>query len=271
MTNGDRARMAQEKPKWRFLGITTNEGTSNMAVDEAIMTARVQELIPNTVRLYMWKPAAVSLGYFLKTNDVVDIEECNNLGIDIVRRISGGGAVYHSESEVTYSVVVKEDDPILPTDLIEVYKKLSQAITIVPAKLGLQANFEPGHPGLCPNMVVAGRKISGNAQARKRGVILQHGTLLLDCNLEVMAKVLKIPYRLINNKVTTLKRELDSQGLPSNRITEKETGSLLNMLREGFEGSLGIRLVDGKLTPFEEKEAETLTDKYSSRKWTFMR
>jgi lipoate-protein ligase A len=266
-----RSNMPGERSEWRFLGITSSDGAGNMAIDEAIMLARAQDLVPNTVRLYMWKPAAVSLGYFLKANDAADVEECRNLGIDVVRRTSGGGAVYHSENEITYSVIVNQDDLILPKDLIEVYKKFSAAIIDVPRKLGLQASFEPGHPGVCPNMVVAGRKISGNAQARKKGVILQHGTLLLDCNLEVMAKVLKIPYELITAKVTTLKKELDSEGLPSDRITEKDFEGFQRVLREGFEESLGIKLVDGELTPFENREAERLKVKYSSREWTYMR
>jgi lipoate-protein ligase A len=256
---------------WRFLGLTTGDGPSNMAIDEAVMLARAQELVPNTIRLYKWKPAAVSLGYFLKINEVVDVEECKSRGIDIVRRISGGGAVYHSQNEITYSVVVKQDDPVLPKDVIEVYKKLSRAIIDASLKLGLRANFEPGHPGVCPNMVVAGRKISGNAQARKRGVILQHGTMLLDCDLGVMSRVLKIPYDLIDAKVTTLKRELDIQGLPTAEIDGNETESLIKMLREGFEGSLGIKLAHGNLIQFEENKAKILRAKYSSNEWTFMR
>lgn len=256
---------------WRFLGLATHDGSTNMAIDEAVMLARAQELVPNTIRIYRWNPASVSLGYFLKINEVVDIEECKSRGIDIVRRISGGGAVYHSQNEITYSVVIKQNDPILPKDLVEVYKKLSQAIIDVSLKLGLQANFEPGHPGVCPNMVVGGRKISGNAQARKRGVILQHGTMLLDCDLEVMSRVLKIPYDLIDAKVTTLKRELDIHRLPSTEITGKETQGLVNMLRKGFEGSLGIKLANGNLIQFEENNAKILTAKYSSKEWTYMR
>jgi len=263
--------MLGEVVMWRFLGLTTNDGPSNMAIDEAIMSARAQELVPNTIRLYKWKPAAVSLGYFLKINEVADVEECTSRGIDIVRRMSGGGAVYHSQNEITYSVVVRQDDPVIPKDLVEVYKKLSRAIIDVSMKLGLQASFEPGHPGVCPNMVVAGRKISGNAQARKRGVILQHGTMLLDCDLEVMSRVLKIPYDLIDAKVTTLKRELDIQGLPTTDIAGKENGGLINMLREGFERSLGIKLAHGNLIGFEENNAKILRAKYSSKEWTFMR
>ncbi len=263
--------MPRENAEWRFLGITNSDAASNMATDEAITLARSQGLVPNTVRLYMWRPPAVSLGYFLKVKDAVNVETCKKLGIDIVRRISGGGAVFHSENEVTYSVIVKQSDPVLPEDVIEVYKKLSAAIASVPEKLGLNASFEPGHAGVCPNLLVAGRKISGNAQARKRGVILQHGTLLLDCDLQVMADVLKIPHKLIDAKVTTLKRELPNGGLANNRTSLGNTDNVQDILRKGFEDSLGIRLVDGELTKSEISEAERLKQKYSSKEWTYMR
>lgn len=263
--------MLEEKAKWRFLGITTSDAATNMATDEAITLARSRDLVPNTVRLYMWKPPAVSLGYFLKAKDAVNLETCKKLDIDIVRRISGGGAVFHSENEVTYSVVVKQNDPVLPEDAIEVYKKLSAAIFSVPEKLGLEVYFEPGHPGVCPNLVVAGRKISGNAQARKRGVILQHGTLLLDCDLEIMGEVLKIPYELIDAKVTTLKRELPNGGPANNRTSLSDTNNVQGILRKGFEDSLGIRLADGELTKLEISQALRLKQKYSSKEWTYMR
>jgi lipoate-protein ligase A len=263
--------MPREKTKWRFLGITTSDAAGNMAVDEAITIARSRNLVSNTVRLYMWRPPAVSLGYFLKVNDVVDVESCRKHGIDIVRRISGGGAVYHSEKEVTYGVIVKQNDQVLPEDVIEVYKKLSAAIMSLPEKLGLEVYFEPGHPGVCPNVVVGGRKISGNAQARKRGVILQHGTLLLDCDLKVMAEVLKMPYDLIDTKVTTLKRELDNRGLTTDKPTAIDKDNVQGILRKGFEESLGIELVDGGLTTFEVGEAKMLKPKYASQEWTYIR
>jgi len=263
MTSGDRA-------EWRFLGIATNDAATNMAVDEAILLARSKNLAPNTIRLYQWKPPAVSIGYFLKVIEVADVDVCRKLGIDIVRRISGGGAVYHSVSEVTYSVIVKQDDPVVPKDLIEVYKRLSSAIMIVPVKLGLETYFEPGHEGLCPYTVVAGRKIGGNAQARKMGVILQHGTLLLDCDLKVMAKVLRFPPGVIDTKVTTLKRELYEKYAGKVEVV-KDTDSIQGLLREGFKESLGIKLEDGSLTEFEINEMQKLKTKYASNEWTYMR
>jgi lipoate-protein ligase A len=119
-------------------------------------------------------------------------------------------------------------------------------------------------------MVVAGKKISGNAQARKKGVILQHGTLLLDCDLRVMAKVLRIPFNLIDSKVTTLKKELDGK-----TVQEAETMADVKMiedtLRIGFEKSLGVRLANGELSEFELRQSEKLRKKYSSEDWTKMR
>jgi lipoate-protein ligase A len=256
--------------EWRFLGIKTNDGATNMAIDEAILLARSQNLVPNTIRLYRWKPPAVSIGYFLKVNEVADTKACRELGIDIVRRISGGGAVYHSENEVTYSVIVKQDDPALPRDPIEIYKRLSNAISTVPKELGMEARFEAGHEGVCPYTVVDGRKISGNAQARRRGTILQHGTLLLDCDLRVMANVLRLPRALINSKVTTLKKELDQRGAGKTDFV-KDFKSIQNLLKEGFNRSLSINLKDASLTEFETNEMLKLKTKYSSAEWNYMR
>nr|MDO8097561.1 biotin/lipoate A/B protein ligase family protein [Candidatus Njordarchaeota archaeon] len=261
---------ASERAEWRFLAITTNDAATNMAIDEAILLARSQNLAPNTIRLYQWEPAAVSIGYFLKVNEVADVEVCRKLGIDIVRRISGGGAVYHSVSEVTYSVIVKQDDPVVPNDLIEVYKKLSSAIMIIPVKLGLETYFEPGHEGVCPYTVVDRRKISGNAQARKMGVILQHGTLLLDCDLKVMAKVLRLPRDVVDTKVTTLKRELHKKYAAISEVA-KDINSIQGLLRQGFKESLNIKLEDGSLTEYEIEKMQKLKLKYASKEWTYMR
>ncbi|WXG47043.1 MAG: biotin/lipoate A/B protein ligase family protein [Candidatus Atabeyarchaeum deiterrae] len=255
---------------WRFLEMATCTGASNMATDEAILIARAKGLIPNTVRLYQWKPSAVSVGYFQRIEEVVNIEACKRYGIDIVRRISGGGAVYHSQNEVTYSVVVTQRDPALPNDPIEVYKKLCNALISVPSGFGLQACFEAGHPGLCPNMVIAGKKISGNAQARKKGVILQHGTLLLDCDLNLMAEVLKLPKHLVHAKVTTLRRELGEDDLRKVE-TVRNMELIQRALLEGFRKSLKIKLKQSELTCFEQGKAKELKAKYESEEWTYRR
>jgi lipoate-protein ligase A len=137
-------------------------------------------------------------------------------------------------------------------------------------RLGLEAHFESGHEGVCPYTVVAGRKISGNAQLRKAGVVLQHGTLLLDCDLKIMAKVLRLPPDLVDAKVTTLKRELAKKQTGKTGLV-RDIKSVQGLLREGFAESLDIRLMDGSLTQFEIDAAEKLKTKYASKEWTYLR
>ncbi|MGB9779129.1 MAG: lipoate--protein ligase family protein, partial [Candidatus Bathyarchaeales archaeon] len=86
---------------WRLLKLETHNAYTNMAIDEAILTARIHNLIPNTIRFYRWKPSAVSIGKFQNIQNEVNIENCKKYGVDVVRRITGGGTVYHdAEGEI---------------------------------------------------------------------------------------------------------------------------------------------------------------------------
>ncbi|MHA1710939.1 MAG: lipoate--protein ligase family protein, partial [Candidatus Freyarchaeota archaeon] len=92
---------------WRLLELEVNDAFMNMAVDEAILVARISGRAPNTLRFYRWNPSTVSIGRFQDVFSVVNVESCRQHGVDIVRRITGGGAVYHDhDGEITYSVVV---------------------------------------------------------------------------------------------------------------------------------------------------------------------
>ena len=79
--------------KWRLLKLETADAYTNMAVDEAIMKARIENRVPNTLRFYQWNPSAVTIGRFQTLADQIHVDNCKKHGIDIVRRISGGGAV----------------------------------------------------------------------------------------------------------------------------------------------------------------------------------
>ena len=93
---------------WRYLPLSTNNAALNMAIDEAILQARVADKVPNTLRFYRWQPSAVSIGRNQNPEDEVYLDAAKQLGVDVVRRPSGGGTVYHDfEGEVTYSVIAK--------------------------------------------------------------------------------------------------------------------------------------------------------------------
>ncbi len=247
----------------------------NMAIDEGILRSRVAEQVPNTLRFYRWKPSAVSIGRFQKIENEVNLENCRKLGVDVVRRMSGGGTVYHdAEGEITYSVVAKIED-IGAKDIADVYSQIYAAISEALRMLGIQTDYNSGNAKNCPNLTVNGKKISGSAQANKSGIVLQHGTLLLDVDLPRMFTLLRVPWAdscmqvadVAKGKITSLKNELGHSVTP-------ETAA--NVVAHGFAVALNIQViedvqsVDSELTPSELELAQKLyTEKYATKEWNF--
>jgi len=254
---------------WRFLKLATYNAFMNMALDEAILQARIAERVPNTVRLYRWRPSAVSIGKFQKAENEVYLDNCRKLGVDVVRRMSGGGTVYHdADDEVTYGIIAKTED-LGVTDITAVYAKVYAGIADALRLLGIPADFNLGDAKKCPNLTVNGKKISGSAQAHKSGIVLQHGTVLLNLDLERMFTLLRVPWaktctevvNVAKNAHTSVKAELG-------HAVSVETVS--NVLFEGFKNAFGIQITDGELTTFELELANKLCrEKYATDDWNF--
>src|ERR687893_3147276 len=174
--------------KIRTLETGYNTAALNMAIDEALME-NVDE-VP-ILRIYRWCPTAVSIGYFQSMKEEVDLEKCSEMGVDVVRRLTGGGAVLH-EFELTYSFITKE----YPQNVMESYRWICEAIVMSINRLGFDASFVPLN-----DIVIAGKKVSGNAQTRRNGILLQHGTLLLDVDVNKMFCVLKVPSEKLRDKL----------------------------------------------------------------------
>jgi len=252
---------------WRRLKLEVNDAFTNMAIDEAIVTARIEGLAPNTLRFYQWKPSAVSVGRFQTVSNEVHVENCQRLGVDIVRRITGGGTVYHDgEGEVTYSVVAKEED-FGTTDVVQAYNTICNGLIEAAKILGVNADFNPGDPKNCPNIAVQGKKISGSAQFHKGGVLLQHGTFLLEADLEKMFTFLRVPWaKTITDVVCVAQERLTSI---KNELGKKvSTQEAYRALVKGFERSLNLQLREETLTTHERNMTEKLReDKYSTEGW----
>jgi lipoate-protein ligase A len=256
---------------WRLLRLETGDAFTNMAIDEAILTARIAGKVPNTLRFYRWKPSAVSIGRFQDPSSEVYVENCRKHGLDIVRRITGGGAVYHDQDgEITYSVVIDGKDlGCAEMDMVYAYKAICGGLIEAVKILGANAEFNPIDPKQCPNITIKGRKISGSAQSYRRGVLLQHGTFLVDIDHEKMFTFLKVPWtktlldvlEISNKKLTSAKQELES------RVSMEEA---YQALVRGFEKTLKIQLVEEELTGYERKLAERLRrNKFSTEDWNF--
>ena len=254
---------------WRLLKLETHNAFMNMALDEAVLRARISERVPNTLRFYRWNPSAVSVGKFQKPENEVYLDNCRRLGVDVVRRVTGGGTVYHdAEGEVTYSVIAKTED-LGVIDVAAVYARIYEGIAEALRILGITADFNEGDAKKCPNLTVKGRKISGSAQAYKSGIVLQHGTVLLNVDFERMFTLLRVPWAktcmevvgIARSKHTSIKNELG-------HAVSAETVS--NALFEGFKNAFGIQLTEGELTPFERELAEELhREKYATDDWNF--
>ncbi len=256
--------MAEE---WRLLDTGLGDAFYNMALDEAIAIARSKKLVPNTLRFFRWEPSAVSIGYFQSMEEEVDIKACNKLGIDYVRRRTGGGAVYHDrDGELTYSLIINEDHPLISRDFQKTYENLCSGIIRGLRILGVPAEFKPIN-----DIIVGGKKISGNAQTRSMNVVHQHGTILRDVNPTLMFTVLKVPSEKIRDKmIKSVKERVTS--IKSYLKKEVSFEELKDALIKGFEETFNIRLIPGEVTNFEEQTAIKLKmEKYSTREWNFKR
>lgn len=249
--------------KIRILPLIKDSGAMQMAIDEAILVSRAKCLVPDTLRFFTWEPSAITIGFFQSLDKEVDVNKAKELNIDIVRRYTGGGAVLH-DKELTYSIAISEDN--IKGDIIKSYEIICNGIIKGLNKLGLDSKFKPIN-----DIIVNEKKISGNAQTRKQGVILQHGTILMDVDVRKMFSLLKVcdekikdkMIEIVEERVTSLKHVLQRE------ISVEE---LKNYLIEGFGESLNCEFVEGELTDEEINLAKKLYDeKYNTKEWCYFR
>ena len=251
--------------EWRLLLTGANTAARNMAIDRAVLVSNGEGKVPPTVRFYEWTPSAISIGYFQSLVEEVDLEMCEKYGVDYVRRITGGGAVFHDD-ELTYSIVIPESHKDISKNIMESYGKICGAVIEGLKNLEIDSEYKPIN-----DIIVNGKKISGNAQTRKYKTILQHGTVLMDVNVEKMFSLLKVTNEKIRDKlISDVKERVTS----INHILKKEVSFkyIANAMKKGFEEEFNVNLLLGKLTEEELK----LTDKFEkeyfgSKKWNHKR
>jgi lipoate-protein ligase A len=261
---------------WRLLNNKFYNIFENMAIDEAIFQETIKNKKPPTIRFYGSHPAAVSIGYFQDLRKEINIEKCNNMGIDIVRRQTGGKAAFHFE-EITYSVIARDEEKLFPPDILGTYKVISKCIARGLAYLGIKANLaENGRDSIegklnsyCfsssskNELLVGGRKICGSAQVRRKGGFLQHGSLLLSFD-PIKTAALLLPTRT-PEQLQKLKKSVAA--LNEELLAPVDVQEVCLKLKEGFINELGIEFMDGSLTLAEETLKNKLMEKYSNALW----
>jgi lipoate-protein ligase A len=266
--------------EWRFVDTGTSDGFLNMAVDEAILDAHLQGVCPPTLRVYRWSPPALSLGYFQDLEAEIEIKRCSELGMDIVRRLTGGRAVLHHD-ELTYSVVASEEYG-LPKSLAESYRFLNEGLRAAYGILGLdiccaESERRPSlsacfstacfsSAGLA-DLTYQGRKLCGSAQFRKGSALLQHGSLPISLDARSFFSVLKFASSAMRERALAdfAEKAASLSDILGRRIGWQE---LKEALFRGFQTSLGIELHEEPLTPGELDLSQRLArEKYRGLDW----
>ncbi|ELK22410.1 MULTISPECIES: lipoate--protein ligase family protein [Anoxybacillus] len=277
-----------EKEVWRFIDSGNCSPAFNMALDEALLEWHSEGKIPPTIRFYGWNPPTLSIGYFQKVEKEIDMEAVKKYGLGFVRRPTGGRGVLHDQ-ELTYSVIVSEAHPNMPQTVTEAYRVISQGILEGFRFLGLDAYFavpkteeekadlKNPRSAVCfdaPSwyeLVVEGRKVAGSAQTRQKGVILQHGSILLDLDEDMLFSLFKYPNERVKER---LRQNFKNKAVAINELTDRNI--TINEAKEaffkGFEKGLNVQLERYELTDDELFYVQQLAkNKYETDEWNFKR
>lgn len=274
-----------DKMKWNYIQSGKCSPSFNMALDEALLDWHSKGEIGPVLRFYEWDPATLSIGYFQSVSKEIDMEAVQRHGLGFVRRPTGGRGVLH-EHELTYSVIVSENYPEMPETVTEAYRVISGGLLEGFRNLGLEASFsvpteqvteqlKRPKSGVCFDtsswyeLVVEGKKVAGSAQTRQKGVILQHGAILLSLDEDKLVSLFKFDSEKIRERV---RRGLPEKAVSIDRLTDRTitVSECLTAFSEGFEKALDIELVPYVLTTDQIKVVEEIENrKYLNDAWTY--
>lgn len=265
--------------QWRLIIHEPGDAAFNMAADEAILAACGRDAVPPTLRLYGWDPVAVSAGYFQDVKKDIDLDYCASRGWPVVRRLTGGRAVLHSD-ELTYSVAAPVSSPLFPRDVAGTYRVIAGGLLAGLHRLGIPAEIIAARDKVkvtdavkgsaaCFSSIswyelaVGGKKVAGSAQRRWAAAFLQHGSLLTRQQPQEQLDALKKRDAATLNALTSGMTSLYEAA--GREILREE---LIQAISDGFEEALGITLSPGALTPEEEQEtARLMTARYGADVW----
>lgn len=245
---------------WRFIDSKKMSAAGNMAIDRVLLTSRSKGWAPDTLLFLEFTPCAL-VGYHQSIDLEVEVDYCREHGIEINRRITGGGAIYMHEGTLGWAIFAGKDSPGIPAGLEEMYARMCESVVIGLSRLGVNAKFRPKN-----DIEVNGRKISGSGGTELDGAFLYHGSLLIDFDVDTMIRCLKLPIRKLEDKqvqsfrqrVTSLREELGY--VPSLQIVK-------DVLLEGFSEVFGVAFEPGGLNGKETALFEQEVRSFQSEEW----
>jgi len=245
---------------WRFIDSKKMSAAENMAIDRVLLTSRSKGLAPDTLLFLEFTPCAL-VGYHQSVELEVEEAYCREHGIEINRRITGGGAIYMHEGTLGWAIFAGKNTPGIPTDPSAMYARMCESVVLGLSRLGVNARFRPKN-----DIEVNGRKIYGSGGTELDGAFLYHGSLMIDFDVDTMIKCLKLPIKKLEDKqvqsfrqrVTSLREVLGY--VPDLQIIKKT-------LLDGFSEMFGVPFAAGHLSDKESILFDQETTRFQSEEW----
>ena len=268
--------------RWRILVSPKLRPAENMAIDEAILLGIINNESPPTIRFYDWEPSTVSYGYNQKVEKEIDFIALQDYGFGYIRRPTGGRTVLH-DNEVTYSIISPIADR-LAGNVLDSYAEISKALAEGLHLMGVDVTFEKGilsadHQRQEANPCFSSssrfeltynkKKIVGSAQVRKKNVLLQHGSILLNYDQSKLAYLLPNISKTQKEKLAVY---LGKKTIAINQVIEKKIDfkKATTILLKGFKKkwSEDSFYEEINLSIIERKTADNLIKtKYLTDEW----
>ena len=259
---------------YRFLNTGRQEAALNMAIDEAILIHHIRGEAPPTLRVFNWHSPSISLGRFQSVEREIATDVCEQLHVELVRRPTGGRAVYHRD-EFTYSMVIGKREGV-PAGVVAAYAYLAQGLMAALNNLGVQSVLSDEHVSKNPSaacfasstqadLTASGYKVVGSAQVWKDDSLLQQGSLPLEDHAAEFFSMLRYPTTTARAEALALYCEKTT---PLHTFVNASWDEAASAFREGFSTALGATFEPGTLTPSEWNLAHQLVEeKYRKLEW----
>lgn len=260
---------------YRFVDTGIQDAAMNMAIDEAVLLRHLQGQAPPTLRVFRWTQPAISLGRFQRVEREILLDLCERQGIALVRRPTGGRAVYHRD-EFTYSFVSSKAYGI-PAGIVAAYAHLAQGLIAALNLLGVSAELSEGRVSKQPSaacfasstqadLTSGGFKLIGSAQVWKEDALLQQGSLPLDDRSAEFYNLLSFADEEARATALELYREMTT---PLRTFAPAITWeNVASSFQTGFARALQVEFQSGSLTAEEWQLARELVhEKYSQLVW----
>lgn len=250
------------KPVWRVIDTGLRRAAENIALNRALLEARQADEIPDTLRFLRFQPSAL-LGFHQSAGQELNLDYCRAQGIDIQRRITGGGAIYFDETQLGWELYLHKRD-LGTADMQAITRRICEAAARGIQALGVDAQFRPRN-----DIEVDGRKISGTGGAFDGDALMFQGTLLIQFDVEKMLRVLRIPVEKLSDKAIASARERVAN-LADLLGQAPEMQAVQAALTQAFADAFGVAFETGNLSPTERARFDSALAEIDTEDWVHM-